>query len=67
MTKTTKTKLQIIIGALVFTAFAVISCNNSGADKDAKKDSPAVEMKTPPPAVKDSMDTGDTKPTPDGN
>ena len=79
MNKQNKTKLQFILGGILFLTFAVAACNN-GDNKDSKaavKDSPATEMKTttPPPATndsihkKDSMEVtpGKVSPTPQGN
>lgn len=66
MNKQIKTKLQFILLGILFVTFAVAGCNNSGEDKAAPKDSAAITV--PPPAVvKDSMDTANEAPTPDGN
>lgn len=60
-----KTKLQFILGGILFVTFAVVGCNNGDADKDATKE---IKTETPAPAVKDSMDSipGNTAPTPGG-
>jgi hypothetical protein len=75
MNKQNRTKLQFILGGILFLTFAIAACNN-GDDKDSKaavKDSPATEMKpTIPPSTVDSGDSmekikGKVSPTPTGN
>ncbi len=64
MNKQIRTKLQFIFGAILLVTFAVTGCNNNGEADKATKDS---ITKPPPPApVKDSMDTANEAPTPDG-
>jgi hypothetical protein len=54
MNKTTRTKLQFIVGAILFSSVAVIGCNN-GEEKAA----PATETKTvtTTTVTRDSTDT----------
>lgn len=69
MTKQNKTKLQFILGGILFLTFAVAACN--GSDKDTQvvvKDSTVTKIKT---TVHDSTDTmekikGKVSPTPGG-
>jgi hypothetical protein len=62
MIKQNKTKLQFILAGMLMLTFA--ACNNSGDKKEAATDSPAVETKTetPPPTVRDSVDTMEKTP-----
>jgi hypothetical protein len=54
MTKQNKTKLQFIFGATLVLAFAFTACNNEAEKKDAPVETTTV---TPPPVVKDTIDT----------
>lgn len=62
MIKQNRTKLQFFLAAILMLTFA--ACNNSGDNKEATKDTPAVETKTatPPPVVRDSTDTMEATP-----
>jgi outer membrane murein-binding lipoprotein Lpp len=65
MRKNQKFSARIILGTIALTSVILVSCNNSGDSKDAKKDSVATPVvTTPPPAKPDStkMDTAATKP-----
>lgn len=60
MIKQNKTKLQFILAGMLMLTFA--ACNNSGDKKEATTDSPAVKTETPPPAVRDSVDSMEATP-----
>jgi PBP1b-binding outer membrane lipoprotein LpoB len=64
MNKQNKTKLQFILGGILFVTFAVAGCNGGETEKEATKDTTATEIKTTVPdvPVKDTMDTGDKAP-----
>jgi hypothetical protein len=53
MIKQNKTKLQFILGAILFLSVAVTACNNDGEKKETVKDEPVITA----PAVTDSIDT----------
>ena len=62
MNKQIRTKLQFILVGILLVTFTITGCNNNGEDKAAPKDSAASTVPTPPPAVKDSMDTANEAP-----
>lgn len=55
-----KSKLLFSIGAMAMLTIAVSACNGSGENKEAKKDSPVVEM--PVTVVRDSTDSMESSP-----
>jgi hypothetical protein len=56
MNKTTRTRLQFIVGAILFLSFAVAACNNDGEKKVTVKDEP-VTTTTVTTVVRDSTDS----------
>jgi len=76
MNKNTKTLLQLMLAAVLFTSFAMTSCNNSSEKKaeEPAKDSLSapkpMEAAPAAPETPDSThkrDTVKTRPTPTGN
>lgn len=71
MNKKTKTTLQFIIAAVVFSSVAFIGCNNSSEKTETKPDSVVVDkpMEATPPAADTThtMDTASTRPVPTPN
>ncbi|HQW93158.1 MAG: hypothetical protein IPH68_10870 [Chitinophagaceae bacterium] len=68
MNKTTKTTLQFILGGLLFVTIAATSCKSKDSKSETTESS--VTPAPTPAQVTDSsniIDTGDVKPTPDGN
>jgi hypothetical protein len=53
MIKQNKTKLQFVLGTVLFLSVAVAGCNNDGEKKETVKDEPVVTA----PVVTDSIDT----------
>ena len=55
MMKQNKTKLQFVLGTILFLSVAVAACNNDGEKKETVKDEPA--MTTTVPEKRDSTDS----------
>lgn len=53
MIKQNKTKMQFVLGAILFLSVAVTACNNDGEKKETVKDEPAVTA----PVKRDSTDS----------
>lgn len=62
MIKQNRTTLQFMLGGILMLTMAVTACNNGKEEsKDAPKDSVTTSTPPPPAAVKDTIDTMETK------
>ncbi len=68
MNKQNKTKLQFILGGILFLTVAFAACNSGDAAKETPVDTTKQEMPAPAPAANDSMEVtpGNVAPVTDG-
>ena len=67
MIKQNKTKLLLVLSIIFFVCIAFAACNNKESEKTVTTESVTTPVKTDSLPVRDSMDTGEVKPTPTPN